>query len=210
MNLTQITDRVRRNLDDSSAGFYSSADDIVPAIQDGYNLIVALTESIEKTAVVSFVSDLVFYDFTTYITDYLRIFGIYNNQTNRWMQPTSLLELIQYRDDWELTEGDPFLFLPIDHKRVALFPTPTVATGSMTVMYKARANTLGANTTPQVPEEQVDILENYATADLLTQAEEFYKALGYSALLEGGIEAILKVLRERSSPNQLYHMQEVF
>lgn len=207
-NVLDIAGVVSRNLDDTGASFFNLNSDIIPSIQDGYNYIAALTESIEKSADVSFVSDLVIYDMPAYIPDYLRIFGIFNNNTNRWMYPTTLLELFQIRDNWELAEGQPYLFLPIDYRHVAFFPTLSSASGNMTIIYKAKADTLSSNSVPQIPEEQTNALEHYTTADLLTQCEEFAKAIRWSQDSDKGIEAIRKVLRERSSPNHLYYKHE--
>src|SRR5678815_4515099 len=103
-NLLQISGNVSRNLDDLGANFYDPILDIQPSIQDGYNLVVGLTETIEKytSTALNFISEKVYYDFSTLIPDYLRIFGIFNNNTNRWMYPTTMLELYSYRDNWEL------------------------------------------------------------------------------------------------------------
>ena len=206
-NLLQISGNVSRNLDDLGANFYDPILDIQPSIQDGYNLIVGLTETIEKytSTALNFISEKVYYDFSTLIPDYLRIFGIFNNNTNRWMYPTTLLELYSYRDNWELAAGDPYLFLPIDYKTVAMFPNMPTATGTFTVLYKAKADTLTSNSVPQLPQENQNVLEWYATDDLLDQAQEWYKALDYANMVDKGIDDIRKVLRNRSQPNHLYY-----
>jgi hypothetical protein len=209
-NITQIASNVRRNLDDLGANFYDTNLDIIPSIQDGYNLIAAITESIEKQVAISIVSDLVVYDMPTYIPDYLRIFAIYNNNTKIWLTPSSLIELSEMRQDWELMEGEPFCFVPIDYRHIAICPTPTIATGTLTVMYRAKADTLSANSVPQIPQEHVKALEYYATGDLLTQAEEWIKAIDQANLLNASIDDIRRVLRNRSTPNQTYRMREIF
>lgn len=203
-NLVQIGQSVTRNLDDLNSNFFSPTLDIQPSIQDGYKLIVALTESIETHADINFVSGKVYYDFSSSISDYLRIFGIFNNNTQRWMQPTSFLELFRLRDNWELADGDPYLFLPIDAKTTAIFPAMSTAAGSMTILYKARADVLTANSVPQIPIEHQSVLEWYATDDLLDQAQEWQKAMEYFQMWDKGIEDIRKSLRDRSSPNHLY------
>jgi len=209
---TQLITNVQRNLDDLGSNFYDPTNDILPSLQDGYNLVAALTESIETYVSVPFQSGLVYYDFSKYIPNYLRIFGIYNNNINRWMYPTSMLELYRIRDNWELGAGDPYWFLPIDYHTVALFPVQAVGVGSMTVMFKATADTLVNSTTnfPQLPQEHGNVLEFYSTDDLLDEAQEWSKALDYSNLMDNKIESILKVLRERSSPNHLYYKQNTY
>lgn len=203
-NLDQIAANVQRNLDDLSANFYSLADDIYPSIQDGYNLVAALCETIENSANVNFSSGKVFYNFKSSITDYLRIFGIYNNNTNRWMTPVTLMDLFRLRDNWELASGEPYLFLPIDWKNVAIFPSQATAVGSMTVLYKSTAPTLTINDTPEIPVSEQVVLENYATDDLLDQAQEWVKALGYANLMDSSMDEILRIVRDRQRPNHLF------
>ncbi len=204
MNLNQLVTKVQRNLDDLSANFYKVNEDIVPSIQDGYDMVAALCETIERTVAVNFQNGKVYYDFKTQIPDYLRIFGIYNNNTNRWMEPLTQMDLFRLRDDWELTAGEPYAFMPIDWRTVALFPTQITATGNMSVMYKATAPILGMNDEPELPLSEQTVLESYATDDLLDQAQEWVKALDYAKLTESSLDQILKIVRNRSSPNHLY------
>lgn len=210
MNTQQIVGRVQRNLDDLSANFFDPVVDIAPSVQDGYNLTAALCETIENRQSVNFQGGLVIYDFSSLITDFLRVYGIFNNETNRWMEPTTLLRLWQMRDDWELCNGQPYMFWPISYQHVALFPVPATSTGSMTVMFKAKAATLTANAVPVLPESNVDALEDWATGDLLTQCEEFTKALRWMNLHDKHIEDIVRLVRDRARPNALYYHGEVF
>jgi hypothetical protein len=204
--LNNIVTAVQRNLDDLGANFYDPNADVIPSIQDGYNLIAALTESIETFATIPFESGKVFYNFSA-IPNFLRVFGIYNNNTNRWCWPTTMLEMYRVRDNWELAAGDPYWYIPIDYQTVAFFPAMPTATGTFTVMYKATADTLTANSSPQLPLEQDKVLEWYATDDLLDQCQEWFKAMTYANMVDKGIDDIQKVLRNRSSPNHLYFIQ---
>lgn len=210
MNTQQVVSRVQRNLDDLGASFFDPNVDIVPSVQDGYNLTAAFCETIETRQNVSFQAGLVIYNFPTLITNFLRVYGIYNNNTNRWLEPTTLMRLYQLRDDWELCNGEPYLFWPISYQHVAIFPVPATATGNMTVMFKAKAATLTSNATPVLPESNVDALEAFSTSDMLTQCEEFVKALKWAQLYEEHIVDICRIVRERSRPNQLYFHREIF
>jgi len=210
MNINQIAGRVQRNLDDLGANFFDPNDDIIPSIQDGYNLTVAFCETIEKRQSINFQGGLVVYDLSSLISDFLRVYGIYNNDTQRWMEPTTLLRLWQMRDDWELCNGQPYMFWPISYQHVALFPVPATSAGSMTVMYKAKAPTVTANMTPVIPEASVEALEFFSTGDMLTQCEEFIKALKWHGLYEEQVEDIVRLVRDRTRPNHMYYHGEVF
>lgn len=206
-NFAWIGSNVQRDLDDLGASFYDFNKDILPSVQDGYELITALTESVEIYAILNFEDDLVFYDLSARLPNFLRIFGIYNNNTQRWMWPTTMMELYRIRDNWEACAGDPYWYLPIDYKTIAFFPSMPTASGTFTVLYKANSSQLGANDPPQVPLEHQNVLEWYAVDDLLDQCQEFGKAMEYAQMVDQGIDDIRKVLRNRSQPNHLYFIQ---
>lgn len=206
-NLIELGQSVQDNLADLGAHFFDIALDINPAIQDGYNLVAGLCETIEDQQTINWVGELVYYDFSTRLTDYLRIFGIYNNNTNRWLQPVTYLDLWKLRDNWELANGEPIYYIPIDYKTVAFFPVLGTSTGTMTVMFKKKAPTLTANSIPIIPIEHHNVLETYATGDLLDQIQEWTKALEYMGMMNDSIDKIRKVLRERMSPNYVYFKQ---
>lgn len=209
MTRDDVTNQVQRQLDDLNAGFFSVSQDINPAIQDGYDLFVSLCETIEKSVDVNFQDDLVYYDFTSLISDYLRIYGIFNQAINRWMIPVSQLDLHRDRFNWEITTGQPRWFIPLDWKTVGFYPTlPSYGGTQMTVVYKAKANTLGGSTVPTLPIENHQCLRSYACDDLLGQCEEFAKALDYFQLWNRNIEDIRRVIRNRLQPNQIYYKQD--
>lgn len=204
MTQGQLTTRVLTNLDDLGASFYSPAD-TTDSLQDGYDLTAALSECIESNAVVNFVGGLVYYDFSNLIPNYLRIYGIYNNDTNRWMEPIDTIELYKLRDNYELANGTPWWFQPIDAKYTLIFPVPTASTGSMTVLYKAKAPTFASPDIPSIPSVNHNVLEFYSTADLLEQAEEFVKALKYWNMYNKTLADVQKLMRNRSYPNSIYY-----
>lgn len=207
--LQEMNDNVLRSLDDLSASFFESDKDVKPSLQDGYNLIAALCETIEKHTTLNFIDDLVYYDFSTLIPDYLRVYGIFNNAINRWLEPLSFLQLLRMREDWELMNQMPRYFVPVNYRYTIILPTQNPASGSMTILYKAKADVLGDNSVPNIPIETHKTLEQYSTEDMLDQCEEFYKSMTYFSEWTNGIEAIKKAMRDRSSPNYIFHKRDV-
>ena len=206
MTRNELAQRVRTDLDDLSAGFYT-AQDTTDSLQDGYNLVASLSECVENNAVINFTGGLCYYDFPSLIPDFLRIYGIYNNDTNRWMEPIDTIELYKLRDNYELTNGTPWWFQPISHKYTMIFPAPATTTGSMTVLYKAQAPSMTDDTIPAIPQVDHNILEFYSTADLLEQCEEFIKALKYWEIFNKTLEDVKKLMRNRSYPNSIYYFK---
>ena len=178
MSLTrdQITARVRVNLNEEGVTFYS-ANDLNDSVQDAYHDVVSIARTIESTATVNFAANLSYYDLSSEISDYLHVIGIYNNTTSKWLDYISLKLLQELDAKWETKNGNAKYFTVLDDSYIAIFPKPSTATGSMLVVYKAFADTLGAAGVPIIPEMHETVLEKYVTMDLLEQQEEFTKAM---------------------------------
>lgn len=209
MTRDEIATQVKTELDDLGASFYEVDKDINPSIQDGYNLISALCEADEGYATINFVDELVYYDFSALISNFLHVIGIFNNTTRRWLNPIGMLDLLRMRDDWELITGQPRYFVPVDWKHCLLNPVLTHATGSMIVMYKAKAGTLSSNSTPNLPPEYQDVLLDYTVDDLLDQCEEFHKAMTYFNLWNTSVDNIKRVIDKRSSPQRIFQKRGI-
>jgi len=171
----QIAADVRSNLEDAGVTFYSAAD-VNDAIQDAYDDVAVMSGCIQKSATLNFTSLLSYYDFSTLIPDYFAAVAIYNNNSRRWMHPDSRRSFDKVAFDWEIRTGEPMFWSPIDSKRIAIMPRFVVATGNMTVHYRAQADVLAGSDTPEIHIEMDSLLQQYATADLLDQAQEFIKA----------------------------------
>lgn len=201
MTRDQLTTKIQTKLGDNGI-FYQPAD-LNDSIQDGYSEVAALTGCIFKATSVSLVGNLSYYDFGSLIPDFLAVTAIFNPQIKRWMTPTSLKNLEDIRNDWELAIGTPFLFWPVNFRFVALYPKLTTSTGSLYIYYRAQADTLSSSSTPQIPDDLQIALEDYTVGDMFEQVEEFSKA-GIS--LESyfkGIKDIKQATRSFRQPDLL-------
>jgi len=195
----QIADKVKRYLNDE--GVFYTADDLNDAIQDGYSEVAAFTGCIFKATTINLVGNLTYYDFGSLIPDYLGVTAIFNPTTKRWLSPTNLRLLEEIRDDWELAIGNPFVFWPVNFRFVAIYPKLTISSGTLYVFYRATADTLDGTTTPQIPEENQSVLENYVQCDLQEQAEEFTKAKLEFATYISGIKELKQAQRSFRFPD---------
>ena len=178
MTRDEIATNVRENLEDAGITFYS-ATDISDSIQDGYDDVAVITGCIQKSVTLNFTANLSYYDFKTLIADYYAPVALYNNVTKRWMDPDGKRIFRKVRRDYELWSGEPGFWAVIDARKVGIFPRKTATSGTFTVFYRATANTLSGSDTPLIHADVVDLLENYATGDLLDQAQEYIKADKY-------------------------------
>ena len=217
MTRDDIAARIRFNLNDAGVTFYS-ASDVNNSIQDGYDEVVALSQTIEKVTTLSWVSQLVYYNFRNLVTDFIRPIAIFDNNNNRWLEHKSLPFLQAQRQDFETIAGAPFWYCVMDFTYTAISPRLETATGTFDFLYKANAATLAASDVPVLPDSLTSVLELYGTADLLEQAEEYEKAgrywygnvklnqLGYFDILD----KIKKEVRNRESPDRYHTLREQY
>ena len=177
MTRDEIVVQIRNNINDAGAGTFYTAADLVDSFQDAYDDIAVISGCIQKSVTLDWVDDLSYYNFLSTVPDYFAVVAIYNNNTNRWLTPTAPKDLDNVRIDWELWEGQPAFFAPINFKYVAIAPKMLVATGNFTLVYRAMAPTVTlGSTVPLVHlDEQTRLFQSYPTADLLDQQEK-YKA----------------------------------
>lgn len=178
MTRDQIAVKIRQNLNDNGVTYYSMTD-INDSIQDGYEEIVIYCECIEKAVTLDFKSNTTYYDMWSLIPDYFRVIRIFSYATNRFLEANLELENSGYSLDWELTNGSFQDFIIKGPKYIGISSRSSNATGSFKIWYKAQANKLSGNDIPKINAKFQMMLENYGTADLLEQNQEFSKASIY-------------------------------
>jgi hypothetical protein len=179
MNRAQLRADVRSNLYDSGITFYDD-DSINQSLQDAYDKIASECYCIIKSVAVNQVPNQPYYDFKTLgVSDYLGTIAIFNLSTNFWLRDdVSLRDFDRLRRDWEKWEGQPQFWTPHSLKYVAVAPNlSAVTTEQFTLWYWAIAPTFVLDTdVPLVAADMQTLLEYYATADKLEDAEESTKA----------------------------------
>lgn len=179
MTRATLKDSVRSNLFDSGVTFYSD-DDLNDSIQDAYDDVVVLTQCIIKKTTVSWISNKGYLDPVTdlAVTDYMAVTAIFNNNSNLWLRDdVSLRNFDALRIDWENWVGQPQMWAPVNNKYFAIAPKMLVASGTFDLYYWATAPTLsGDSDTFLIATDMQILLEQYTTADMLEQAQEYVKA----------------------------------
>jgi len=208
MTKIEILDKVRGNLYDTGMVHWEKSD-LDDAIQDGYNEIALFTQCIETVDTLSLVGNLTYYKMQDYFSDYYRPIAMWNNQTNKWLEPISIMELNEWHPRWETLIGEPMFFSPIGLEYVSIVKKPATTAGSLLVFYASTANTLADGTTPTIPEGSHNVLEDYATAILLDQNLEYTKAKNYYDDYEQKIGDIVRNLNKRSMPDRLMTLANV-
>ena len=179
MGLTRLQTavNVRENLNDLGVTWYST-DNINDSLQDGYDLLSALLNPIQQT---TFFPQRArpYYPLTDSIPDLYSTMGIYNPDTNLWLDYTPLTELSKERWDWERWNGAPCFWSPLSFRYTVIVPwnPANPQPGSaLYLAYIAKAPTMTDNTIPNIPQATKSTLEYWATCELLEQVREFKKA----------------------------------
>ena len=208
MLVSTVIDDVRSNLNDLGVTFYTQTD-ILDSVQDSCDQVTIRSGLIEATFDVPFQAQVGYYDLSAVIGNFYTVTQIYNNQTRQWLTPLTTSDYDSMRDDWELWNGAPQFFTPIDYKRVVVVPRPPATNGSMKVYYKAISPTLTPATTLPFPANVTRVPEHYATADLLEQAREYGKAkVAWDASNEM-LELAVKRTQVRALPALIYRFREM-
>jgi hypothetical protein len=181
----QIKADLQDNLADFNLNFFSD-DDLNTSVQDAYTDISILTQCIQENVTLNWQSGLCYYAFTQApfnVSDYLGTIAIFNNVTNLWLRDDlSLKDFDHIRRDWEMWNGTPQFWAPSDPVNIAITPMYTGGTGGSSLgtfilYYWGVAPTLASDaSTFEIATDMQKLLTNYATADLLEQAQEFGKA----------------------------------
>lgn len=170
---------------------YYSTQNYNDSIQDGVDEIVAFTGAIMKSATLDFTPNLTWYDMVSLLPDYIGVIAVFNPQNKRWLLPTSLKKMNEERLDWEVVTGTPAYFTVVNFRYMAIFRKPAVAYGKMYLYYMAAAPTLDDNTPIPIPDDHIQVVQDYANMDLQEQSQEFTKS---EVLLQQYMED-LEVLR---------------
>ena len=187
MTRGELANRLRATLDEDGStpnvqGTYYSATDYNNSIQDAYDECVGYTGVILKAGVIPFQANRTYYDFRENFSDYLGVIAIWNSLTKRYLSPITRKELYAIDEKWEVKNADPFVFLPINWRYVAIYPKPaSTGYGNMWVFYRATAPTLASDDDAiLIPAEHDCAVEEYCMMDLYEQQNEFKKAAARS------------------------------
>jgi hypothetical protein len=203
VNLSNIRFNVAGNLGDADM-IQHSPSSINSSIQEAYRFVCAKTLCLEKSFKFPQIGNQVYYDFLTYHHDLLIVSAIWNLTTNRWLIPGSRKMFDEWRWDWELMEGEPQWFDPINYRYTAIIPHNSVQSGSgFQVFYKAKAEDLTDDSILSIPSTAIKCVENYATADQFFIDREFARGIRYYKQFLEDIPVIKKLALRKADADRI-------
>ena len=201
MTQGEVALRIKHNLDDS--GIYYNESDITESIQDGYDEIAVYTEFIEKQTEITLQPDTTYYDMQSLIPDYYRIIRMYLTESKRFLEPVIEIYNSWDRNDWELAYHGENNFTLSGPFYIGIWGRSGTSQQAK-IWYKAQAPKLQTNSTILINRNYINLLENYATADLLEQNEEFQKAQQYWQFYEKDLEDYRKKIQLLAKTDRIF------
>ena len=179
MTRKNMANKIRINLNDLGVTYYSE-DDLIDSIQDAYDEITVYCECIDQEIDINFQNDLTYYNLTELVPDFYRVIRVWHPGINQFMYIGSDRDENSMRNDWELTQATPRDVIISGPNMLGFVGRNSNATGFFTLFYKAKGkNPLNDNDVFQINTNYLMLIENYCTADLLEQNQEFVKAQKY-------------------------------
>ncbi len=179
-------------------------EDLWDSCQDGYDLIALQTQCIELSGAVDIVAGQTYYNLSTLLSGYYRVYAIYNQNTKKWLVPHAYRELVGHGLNWEFQHGATFEWSPCGWDQIAVYRKSEVAiTAGFLVFYKAQADVLTGSSVPNFPPELHIGLVEYIVGDLLDQDLEFQKSMLHYEKFTEYLRQIKKVVDSRSTPDRI-------
>lgn len=173
-------------------------------LQDGIDEVCAFSGCVYASAVIPFTANKTYYDMLALLPNYIGVVAIFNDTIKRWMLPGSLKKFWQSRIDWDTAGGVPYYFCPVSHRYVAIYMKPlSQSYGRMVVFYRAAApSPLTDTTVLPIPDEHLNVLERYGTADMWEQAQEWGKATAAFQEYTAGLEKLRVLMRNKRNADR--------
>ncbi len=201
MNRSNIAFNVASNLGDPGMVQHSQ-DSINTSIQEAYEYLCVKTLCLEKSFKFPQIGNKVYYDFLTFHPDLLCVSGIWSFNINRWLIPASRQLFDQWRWDWELMEGEPRWFDPINYRYTCIIPHNTTTSGGFMIFYKAKAEQTSDDTIFSLPQSALKAIENYATFDQFAIDREFTRCTRYFKQFLEDIPVIKKLALRKADADR--------
>lgn len=201
MTKAEIIQRAAQDLEDEGLVHFLQRD-FNDSFQDGYELVSLITQCIESSVSIATVANQPFYNLSALISNYYRIFAIYDLTNNRWLTPEAFTTFKTYSSRFLITTGHPREWTPLGWNYLLLHPTPQ-AVVNLLCFYKTVATEIADGTSPEIPTESHDILQKYIVGDLMDQNLEYTKGKLYMDKFMLKIFEVKERVKKRDWPDRI-------
>jgi hypothetical protein len=210
----EILDRVRLRLPQGSENFWSDAD-LLRAYNEGLEELSEGTEFYESHIGLPRRKQATYHDLRGLLPETaLRITGVYDPTSNRWVHPISVRELDLWMGrGWEDHGTAPLYWWMRGLFWLGIYPRPDDDNSPVTIYFTAvhpRAVEDGLSnglaSSPAIPPDFETILEEYMLSDLFSQARESEKAMAHWGEYTAGEARFRDQVRQRITPDHVPRM----
>jgi len=195
--------KISDNLNDLAVTYYSNQD-LNNSIQDAVDEIVVYSECLDAETELPFQSNLTYYNLTDLIPNFYRLTRIWYSGISQFFEIGSDRREFSYRSDWEIRSGTARTLVIAGPNRIAFDGRTSNPTGVFRIFYKATAPILNDQLHIPINTNYLHLVENYCTADLLEQNEEFIKASKFWAKYEPELEEYKKKIQLLSKSDRVF------
>ena len=196
MTREEILAKASQALEDEGLIHFTSTD-LLDSLNDGYALTALICEVIEKVIPYTVSANAQIDDVLSNIPDYYRVFAIYSETANRWLNPCAFKNIQQNGVRWGIQTGNIREFCPLGDRHILWYPSPVVAQ-NLQIFYRAEVSTLSSGEVPNFFEDCHKLLVNYICSDLLDQNLEYTKSNRYFELFLIDVAEVKKRMNSRS------------
>jgi len=205
MTKGQIQERASAALEDAGLVHFTRTN-LNESFQDGYELVVLLTQSIEKVAQITIPIGSQVIDMTTLLPDYYRPLAFYSQNNTRWLFPKTYKKVQDNAVFWSNSTGNVREWAPLGEKHILFFPSPTVAQ-TLQIFYSATPPELTDTQSPEFYADCHKMLEFYICSDMLEQDLRYTESTKYFQMFMVEIEEVRLRLNRRSFLANLLELQ---
>lgn len=195
MTNSQIAERVSQTLEDEGLVHFTT-EDLYDSIQDGYELVSLLCETIEKVVQITIPANSQIVDLSAIVNDYYRPICLYSETTKRWLFPRSFESIRENGVSWANNTGAVREWCPLGDRYCLFYPSP-LDTQTFQLFYRAEPTKLSASDSPTFYSDAHKVLEFYACSDLLDINLEYDKSMKFFELFMTEVEEIRTRLNKR-------------
>lgn len=205
MTKQDIIDKIQRDLDDT--GTQSTVEEIYDSLEDGHNEVVILSGCHQKSVTLEWPVDTTYIDVISLVSDYYRPVAIYNKPNKSWLIPRTPKQMESLGDRWEVENGTPIFFCPLDFKYISVYPHYGTAENEFILFYKAVAPEDWPDTEePKIPLNCQDVLVNYVNTDMYISLLEYTKSDNQFAIYKDGLARTQRQFEGQAGMDMLWQM----